>query len=176
MLLRILSVLGVLALGITAEVRREETQSLYGQCGGLSYTGPTRCPKTATCYNDGTNPWYSQCVETPWDNGGQPTSTVATTTKTSKSTTTTKTTTTSKTTTISKTTTTSKSTKTSKSTTTSGSVITIITTLPVPTTTTVTLWPDDPFTEDRARQELGDAHRTSPLPDDGPASEPRSEQ
>ncbi|KAI0508798.1 hypothetical protein F5B22DRAFT_649694 [Xylaria bambusicola] len=82
--LQTFAILSLLALGISASARIETTQSLYGQCGGLSYNGPTKCPKTATCYNDGTNPWYSQCVITPWDNGGgKPTSTVVTTTKTS---------------------------------------------------------------------------------------------
>ncbi|KAI0458599.1 hypothetical protein F5B21DRAFT_398911 [Xylaria acuta] len=166
MSLHILAILGTLASGISAGAQAVTTQSLYGQCGGLSYTGPSRCPKSATCYSDATNPWYAQCVETPWDNGGgNPTSTVVTTTKTSKSTTTSKSTSTSKSTTVSKTTTTTKPTTTSKtsSTTTTGSVTTIITTLPPRTTTktpggkttTVTLTPDDPFTEDRVRQDLG---------------------
>ncbi|KAH9908499.1 hypothetical protein F4778DRAFT_776794 [Xylariomycetidae sp. FL2044] len=49
--------------------KEEETQSLYGQCGGRNYVGPTACPLGAMCYTDGTNPWYSQCVEHPWESG-----------------------------------------------------------------------------------------------------------
>ncbi|KAI0813644.1 hypothetical protein GGR55DRAFT_540502 [Xylaria sp. FL0064] len=154
MSLQRVALLSVLTLGVLVKVRAESTQSLYGQCGGINYTGPTKCPKTATCYNDGTNPWYSQCVETPWDNGGShPTSTTVTT---SKPTTTSKTTITIKTTT-----TTTKAPTTTESITTTPSVTTIITTLPPRTTTpaggkttTVTLTPDDPYTEDRARQNL----------------------
>ncbi|KAK0708893.1 hypothetical protein B0T21DRAFT_396898 [Apiosordaria backusii] len=37
------------------------TQSLYGQCGGQNWTGPTACPTGTYCKNDG-NIWYSQCV------------------------------------------------------------------------------------------------------------------
>ncbi|KAI1300599.1 hypothetical protein F5Y03DRAFT_363851 [Xylaria venustula] len=151
------ALLSLLTLGILAGVRAETTQSLYGQCGGINYMGPTKCPKTATCYNDGTNPWYSQCVETPWDNGGQPSSTSVTTTHTSK-TTTSKTSTTKKTTTTTKTTTITKATTT---TVTTPSVTTVITTLPPWTTTdagdrttTVTLTPDEPYTDDRADQDL----------------------
>ncbi|KAK3904138.1 hypothetical protein C8A05DRAFT_13957 [Staphylotrichum tortipilum] len=36
-------------------------QTLYGQCGGQTWTGPTRCPAGSYCKNDG-NIWYSQCV------------------------------------------------------------------------------------------------------------------
>ncbi|KAI8628196.1 hypothetical protein F5Y19DRAFT_486210 [Xylariaceae sp. FL1651] len=145
MLSHMLAALALLAIEIsatTAVTTAVETQSLYGQCrlsthqtgnqhdssnpgGGLSYTGPTKCPKTAMCYNDGTNPWYSQCVVTPWDNGGHPSSTTVVTTHTSKP-----------------------------------SVTTVITVLPTRTTkpvtggtTTVTLTPDEPFTDDRKREE-----------------------
>ncbi|KAI0469576.1 hypothetical protein F4859DRAFT_135758 [Xylaria cf. heliscus] len=174
MSLHILAILGILVSGISASGQAETTQSLYGQCGGISYTGPSKCPKSATCYNDGTNPWYSQCVETPWDNGGgKPTSTVVTTTKTSK-TTTKKTTATPKPTTTSKPTVTS---KTSSATTTSESVTTIITTLPPRTTktpgdktTTLTLTPDDPFTEDRAQQDRRPSTDPTPAADHSPPS------
>ncbi|KAI1367652.1 hypothetical protein F5Y08DRAFT_348843 [Xylaria arbuscula] len=143
MALQIFTIWSVLALGISARALAETTQSLYGQCGGLNYEGPTKCPKTATCYGDGTNPWYSQCVETPWDN---PTPTTATTTKITK---TTKTTTTSKSITSSTPSTTSAS----------GGVTTIITTLP-PITTTKTLIPDGPYTEDKARQDTAASPHT----------------
>lgn len=33
---------------------------LYGQCGGLTYTGPTTCPTGSTCVYNGI--YYSQCV------------------------------------------------------------------------------------------------------------------
>ncbi|KAG5921032.1 hypothetical protein E4U42_006006 [Claviceps africana] len=37
-----------------------QTQTLYGQCGGINWTGPTACVDGATCKVQ--NPWYSQCV------------------------------------------------------------------------------------------------------------------
>ncbi|KAJ5469239.1 Endoglucanase-4 [Penicillium diatomitis] len=36
------------------------TQTVYGQCGGLSWNGPTACAAKATCASY--NPYYSQCV------------------------------------------------------------------------------------------------------------------
>ncbi|GIJ92552.1 hypothetical protein Asppvi_001830 [Aspergillus pseudoviridinutans] len=36
------------------------TQKVYGQCGGLNWTGPTACASGSTCKN--WNPYYSQCV------------------------------------------------------------------------------------------------------------------
>ncbi|KAI0549324.1 hypothetical protein F4679DRAFT_584672 [Xylaria curta] len=147
MLLHILAIQAILASRVLAGAQADKSQSLYGQCGGISYTGPTKCPKSATCYSDATNPWYAQCVETPWDNGGgKPTSTVVTTTKTSKPTTT------------------------------SVSVTTVTTTLPPRTTTktiittTVTLIPDDPVTEDRARHDLRSSTDPTPGADHNPAS------
>ncbi|KAG8953486.1 hypothetical protein FRC04_002328 [Tulasnella sp. 424] len=47
--------------------------SLYGQCGGVSYTGDTTCVAGASCVYQ--NDWYSQCLPS--------TSTATTTTKTS---------------------------------------------------------------------------------------------
>ncbi|KAG5973265.1 hypothetical protein E4U55_000621 [Claviceps digitariae] len=38
----------------------QQTQSLYGQCGGIGWTGPTACASGSTCKVQ--NPWYSQCV------------------------------------------------------------------------------------------------------------------
>jgi endoglucanase len=35
-------------------------QSLYGQCGGIGFTGPTACQSPATCKFQ--NDWYSQCL------------------------------------------------------------------------------------------------------------------
>lgn len=37
------------------------TQSLYGQCGGSGYTGPTLCATPAACST--LNPYYAQCVD-----------------------------------------------------------------------------------------------------------------
>ncbi|KAH8124082.1 non-ribosomal peptide synthetase [Trichoderma asperelloides] len=36
------------------------TQSLYGQCGGIGWTGPTACQPPATCKKQ--NDYYSQCL------------------------------------------------------------------------------------------------------------------
>ncbi|KAF7161347.1 hypothetical protein CNMCM5623_006961 [Aspergillus felis] len=36
------------------------TQKVYGQCGGLNWTGSTACASGSTCKN--WNPYYSQCV------------------------------------------------------------------------------------------------------------------
>lgn len=36
------------------------TQTLYGQCGGSGWTGPTACASGATCKV--LNPYYSQCL------------------------------------------------------------------------------------------------------------------
>jgi len=38
----------------------EPTQTLYGQCGGRDYKGPTSCPGGSTCKFS--NDYYSQCV------------------------------------------------------------------------------------------------------------------
>ncbi|KAG9044284.1 hypothetical protein FS837_008414 [Tulasnella sp. UAMH 9824] len=98
--------------------------AVWGQCGGLYYTGETTCAAGSTCVYS--NDWYSQCLPT------SATTTSTTTTKTS-STSSTKTSSTSSTKTSSTSTTTSKtsstttsSTKTSSTstTTTSGSVTT----------------------------------------------------
>ncbi|KAI0098313.1 hypothetical protein GGR51DRAFT_538486 [Nemania sp. FL0031] len=73
MSLHIIAILGALASGIAAEAPAA-TQSLYGQCGGISYTGPTQCQPPSYCYNDGNNPWYSQCVTSPWPSATSATS------------------------------------------------------------------------------------------------------
>ncbi|KAH6903296.1 hypothetical protein BKA70DRAFT_1566904 [Coprinopsis sp. MPI-PUGE-AT-0042] len=36
------------------------TQTLWGQCGGQGWQGPTLCPSNSSC--KATNEWYSQCV------------------------------------------------------------------------------------------------------------------
>ncbi|KAL2118714.1 hypothetical protein VTJ04DRAFT_8374 [Mycothermus thermophilus] len=56
------------------------TQSLWGQCGGMNWDGPTRCPIGAYCKNDG-NIWYEQCV--PIETGTPATTRTSTTTITS---------------------------------------------------------------------------------------------
>ncbi|PVF94246.1 hypothetical protein CPB86DRAFT_661492, partial [Serendipita vermifera] len=33
---------------------------VYGQCGGLTWTGPTTCASGSTCVYS--NDWYSQCI------------------------------------------------------------------------------------------------------------------
>lgn len=37
------------------------TQTLYGQCGGEGWIGPTTCALAATCQEQ--NEWYSQCLD-----------------------------------------------------------------------------------------------------------------
>ncbi|KAL6792682.1 glycoside hydrolase family 45 protein [Trichoderma sp. SZMC 28012] len=37
------------------------SQVLYGQCGGVGWTGPTTCQPPATCKAQ--NQWYSQCLD-----------------------------------------------------------------------------------------------------------------
>ncbi|KAI1133221.1 hypothetical protein F5Y10DRAFT_289932 [Nemania abortiva] len=137
MSLHILTILGILASAIAAEAPvATKTQSIYGQCGGISYTGPTYCQPPSYCYNDGTNPWYSQCVTSPW-----PSATSSTTTSTPI-------------------------------------VTTTVTILPPPTrttkpspgsTVTVTLRPDDPFTEDRVKAGLA-SPTSAPEVADAPSS------
>jgi hypothetical protein len=36
------------------------TQTIYGQCGGSGWTGPTTCASGSTCKVQ--NQWYSQCL------------------------------------------------------------------------------------------------------------------
>jgi hypothetical protein len=37
------------------------TQTLWGQCGGVGWAGPTVCASPATCKEQ--NEWYSQCLD-----------------------------------------------------------------------------------------------------------------
>ncbi|KAF3916172.1 Polygalacturonase [Arthrobotrys entomopaga] len=62
-------------------------QTIYGQCGGIGYTGPTSCVSGTTCQYS--NDYYSQCLP-----GGAATTTKAATTAAKTTTATTKTTTT----------------------------------------------------------------------------------
>ncbi|KAL2148465.1 hypothetical protein VTH82DRAFT_2385 [Thermothelomyces myriococcoides] len=43
-----------------ASVQAQQRQSLWGQCGGEGWTGPTLCVEGAYCYEQ--NPWYHQCI------------------------------------------------------------------------------------------------------------------
>ena len=54
---------------------------LYGQCGGLQYTGPTDCCGSATCQFG--NPWYSQCLPPPTESSASTAWTTAATTESS---------------------------------------------------------------------------------------------
>ncbi|KAG8916612.1 hypothetical protein FRC01_002958, partial [Tulasnella sp. 417] len=101
-------------LTLAANVARADV-ALYGQCGGLTYTGETTCVSGAVCVYQ--NDYYSQCLAG--------TASTTTTSKTSTTTTTSKTSTTSSTTT--KTSTTSSTTKTSSSTTTTKATTTTTT-------------------------------------------------
>nr|CDF76448.1 glycoside hydrolase 6 [Evansstolkia leycettana] len=58
-------------------------QTMWGQCGGQGWTGPTICVAGATCSTQ--NPWYAQCTPAPT----APTTLQTTTTTSSKSSTTT---------------------------------------------------------------------------------------
>ncbi|KAK0728789.1 hypothetical protein B0T26DRAFT_748950 [Lasiosphaeria miniovina] len=49
----------LVALG-AAGVRAQALQSLWGQCGGVNWTGPTACVSGAYCSQ--LNPWYFQCL------------------------------------------------------------------------------------------------------------------
>ncbi|KAI3539684.1 endoglucanase-4 [Colletotrichum abscissum] len=53
----------------TAPTAGEPSQNLYGQCGGMNYAGPTRCPDYATCTT--INPYYAQCSPAPVPAGAQ---------------------------------------------------------------------------------------------------------
>ncbi|KAK1573253.1 family 61 glycosyl hydrolase [Colletotrichum navitas] len=54
----------------TALPAGEPTQDMYGQCGGLAYQGPTKCPAYATCST--VNLYYAQCTPLPVPPGVQP--------------------------------------------------------------------------------------------------------
>ncbi|KAF9038234.1 glycoside hydrolase superfamily [Panaeolus papilionaceus] len=56
---------------LVAAVLVEAQQSLYGQCGGIGWNGPTTCVSGATCTY--VNDWYSQCL--PGSSNPSPTTT-----------------------------------------------------------------------------------------------------
>ncbi|KAJ7117441.1 hypothetical protein C8R44DRAFT_982980 [Mycena epipterygia] len=43
-------------------VSRGQLAPLYGQCGGIGWTGPTTCVPGAVCQAQKQNPYYSQCL------------------------------------------------------------------------------------------------------------------
>lgn len=57
----------LVALG-AAGVRAQQRQTLWGQCGGSNWQGPTLCVDGAYCFQQ--NQWYHQCI--PGDNPEQP--------------------------------------------------------------------------------------------------------
>ncbi|KAG6823535.1 hypothetical protein H0H92_009880 [Tricholoma furcatifolium] len=46
--------------GTTTSSGSSATQTVYGQCGGTGYTGPTVCASGSTCTYS--NAYYSQCL------------------------------------------------------------------------------------------------------------------
>ncbi|KAF3923643.1 Exoglucanase-6A [Orbilia brochopaga] len=121
--------LGALALVSGAAAQ----QTMWGQCGGIGWTGATNCVAGAQCST--LNPYYAQCLS---GGGSQPTTTSRTTTTTARVTTTTTTTTGRTTTTTSRTTTPSSTRTTSTSSTRTSSTTTTRTTTPPTTTRTTT--------------------------------------
>lgn len=67
-------------------------QSVYGQCGGIGYTGPKSCVSGSCCYTQ--NDWYAQCTPGAGCGGGGSSTTL--TTMTTRTTVATQTTTTTK--------------------------------------------------------------------------------
>jgi endoglucanase len=49
-----------LATVTTTSTASGATQTIYGQCGGSGWTGPTTCASGSTCKQQ--NQWYSQCL------------------------------------------------------------------------------------------------------------------
>ncbi|KAJ1564712.1 hypothetical protein HK096_006641 [Nowakowskiella sp. JEL0078] len=96
--------------------KRQTCVSLYGQCGGLTYTGATCCVSGATCTYS--NAYYSQCLASSSTSSSTSSSKTTTTASSSKTTTTASS---SKTTTSTTTAKSSSSTKTSTTTLTSSS-------------------------------------------------------
>ncbi|KAF3940173.1 Exoglucanase [Dactylella cylindrospora] len=70
-------------LAITAPVLVSAQQTLWGQCGGIGWTGPTNCVSGAACATQ--NPYYAQCISA----SGQTTTRTTTGATTSRTTTTT---------------------------------------------------------------------------------------
>ncbi|KAM3588339.1 hypothetical protein VKS41_000787 [Umbelopsis sp. WA50703] len=47
---------------LTASVAASSCSALYGQCGGIGYSGPTCCASGSSCVPQAGNPYYSQCL------------------------------------------------------------------------------------------------------------------
>ncbi|EWC43829.1 hypothetical protein DRE_07273 [Drechslerella stenobrocha 248] len=103
-----------IALALAAPVLVSAQQSMWGQCGGIGWNGPTNCNAPASCST--LNPYYAQCL-TDWNNPATSTTTSRTTTPVTTTTTTTSSRTTTTTTTTSRTTTTTTTTTTTRTTT-----------------------------------------------------------
>ncbi|KAK6534051.1 hypothetical protein TWF281_005390 [Arthrobotrys megalospora] len=65
------------ALASVLPIAFAQTQTLWGQCSGVTYKGPIICPDGATCtvYN----PYYGQCIPAPTTTKPPPTTTATTT-------------------------------------------------------------------------------------------------
>ncbi|KAG6851093.1 hypothetical protein H0H93_000973 [Arthromyces matolae] len=105
--------------------------AIYGQCGGIGFTGDTTCASGSVCTYE--NDWYYQCLPP-----SSSATTVGSTTTTSKSTTSTTSTSTSKSTTSTSTTSTTKSTTSTSTTSTTKSSSTGTTTSTAPAAGTTT--------------------------------------
>ncbi|KAL2015160.1 hypothetical protein VTK56DRAFT_6192 [Thermocarpiscus australiensis] len=71
------------APGVVPGVQAADEAALYQQCGGVSWTGPTKCVAGAICYK--WNEYYSQCIPAPAGTSSIKTTT-STTTRTTLST------------------------------------------------------------------------------------------
>ncbi|KAF3189904.1 hypothetical protein TWF788_009891 [Orbilia oligospora] len=69
------------ALALAAPVLVSAQQGMWGQCGGIGWTGPTNCAAPAACST--LNPYYAQCLSAV----GQQTTTASTTRSTTAQTT-----------------------------------------------------------------------------------------
>ncbi|KAJ1569047.1 hypothetical protein HK096_004401, partial [Nowakowskiella sp. JEL0078] len=100
----------VVTFALSFSVEAQTCSSVWGQCGGIQYSGPTCCESGSVCTNYG-NIYYSQCVP-----GSESSSTTSKTTSSTSSKTSTKTTTTTSAVLTSSKTTTTTSTKTTTTT------------------------------------------------------------
>ncbi|KAK6509741.1 hypothetical protein TWF481_004471 [Arthrobotrys musiformis] len=74
----------IMAMASLLPITYAQTQTLWGQCSGVTYKGPITCPDGATCtvYN----PYYGQCIPSPTPTTTTPKPTTATTCTSSVST------------------------------------------------------------------------------------------
>ncbi len=73
----------LVSLALLAGSAFAQQQNLWGQCGGIGYSGPTNCVAGSCCSTQ--NPWYAQCTPgagCPGNGGSGQTSTAAATTTT----------------------------------------------------------------------------------------------